>query len=276
MGLFHKNYDTPGKGVSKNEPEKKSFFKFFEILGRNFWKIVNANLLYLLVSLPIVTGGIANVGLTYVSRTMSRDKHVFLASDFFGAIKRNWKRATAIGIINLIITLVFGFNVYTIIYGMEGTWRLVMLVTNLVLFVYFHFASFYMYLICITFDFKVSKIYKNSFMLATLGIKNNVIIFLVELLIIFFFYFLLLNFFAFGVALLSFFILFLYPAARCFLVQFNAFSVIRRFMIDPYYKDHPDEDIEKRRELGIYEEPEDDDEDDENVFSDETTETEDD
>lgn len=263
MGLFSKNYEKEGKGVSKNEPEKKSFFRFFELYGRSFWKLINANLLYLLISVPILTGGIANVGLTYVCRTMTRDKPVFLASDFFGAIKRNWKRATAIGLINLLVTLVFAFNITTIIYSMEGTWRMVMLVTNAVLFMMYRFATFYMYLITITFDFSVAKTIKNSLMLATIGLKNNVIVLLVEALITFVFYILLKNFFAFGFALLTFFILFIFPAFRCFLIQFNAFSVVKKFMIDPYYEAHPDADIEKRRELGILEE-----ENDENVFED--------
>ena len=29
--------------------------------------------------------------------------------------------------------------------------------------------------------------------------------------------------------------------------------VIKKFMIDPYYTEHPDDDIELRRRLGVYE-----------------------
>ena len=36
-----------------------------------------------------------------------------------------------------------------------------------------------------------------------------------------------------------------------FLIQFNVFLEVKKYIIDPYYQDHPDEDIEKRRELGL-------------------------
>ena len=93
MALFKKDYDRPGKGVSKNEPEKKGFFRFFELYFRNFWLLTSAEFWYILLSLPIVTSGLAETGMAYVCRMAARDKHVFLMSDFFGAIKRNWKRA---------------------------------------------------------------------------------------------------------------------------------------------------------------------------------------
>ena len=32
MGIFGGGYDKPGKGVDKNEPKKKGFFLFFDIL----------------------------------------------------------------------------------------------------------------------------------------------------------------------------------------------------------------------------------------------------
>ena len=52
MGLFF-NYDKPGPGVEKDAPRKKGAFLFFELLGRNFRKLVLANMLYFAVSLPV-------------------------------------------------------------------------------------------------------------------------------------------------------------------------------------------------------------------------------
>ena len=55
MGLFSRNYSKPGKGVSKNEPQKAAIFTLFEIYFRKFWNLMVLNLLYFLVSaLPIV------------------------------------------------------------------------------------------------------------------------------------------------------------------------------------------------------------------------------
>ena len=52
------------------------------------------------------------------------------------------------------------------------------------------------------------------------------------------------------------------------------FPSIKKYIIDPYYRDHPDEDIEKRKGLGLEVEepkpvlPEGEEEEPENVFED--------
>lgn len=66
----------------------------------------------------------------------ARDKHVFLMSDFFGAIKRNWKRALPLGIINVLITAVFAADMYVLyIYFTQDiinkTWGTIILIVSL-------------------------------------------------------------------------------------------------------------------------------------------------
>ena len=256
MALFKKDYDRPGKGVSKNEPEKKGFFRFFELYFRNFWLLTSAEFWYILLSLPIVTSGLAETGMAYVCRMAARDKHVFLMSDFFGAIKRNWKRALPLGIINVLITAVFAADMYVLyIYFTQDiinkTWGTIILIVSLFFFVMFSFAKFYQYTLIITFDYKLKTVIKNSWLFSTLGIKHNIIIGGVLMLIYAAAYFALSVNFKFGMALIVVLGLFIYPAFRAFLIQFNVFPEIRKYIIDPYYKEHPEEDIEKRRDLGL-------------------------
>ena len=52
MGFFTPSFDKPGKGIDPNEPQKRSFFRFFDIFFRKFWKFIKLNLLYVLVSIP--------------------------------------------------------------------------------------------------------------------------------------------------------------------------------------------------------------------------------
>ncbi len=54
MGLFTPGYLKPGKGISANEPEKRSFFRFWEIIGEKFSKIIGLNIIYVLFSLPFI------------------------------------------------------------------------------------------------------------------------------------------------------------------------------------------------------------------------------
>jgi uncharacterized membrane protein YesL len=265
MGLFWKSYHNPGKGVSKDEPEKRGFFRFFELYFRNFWMLLSAELWYILLSLPIVTSGLAEVGMAYICRMAARDKHVFVVSDFFDAIKKNWKRALPIGIINAVLTAILIFNVWIFYINvkeglMNSVWSYIVFATSVFFFIVFSFAKFYQYTLMITFDYDAKTIIKNSFLFSTLGIKHNLIIGGSLIAVYAAAIFLIVSFGQYGVWAVTIIGFFIFPAFRAFLIQFNVFPEIKKYIIDPYYSEHPDEDIEKRRELGVYEEPEDEEE----------------
>jgi len=46
----------PGKGISKDEPEKRRFFLFFELFGAKFTKLVGLNFIYFITLLPLIVG----------------------------------------------------------------------------------------------------------------------------------------------------------------------------------------------------------------------------
>ena len=256
MGLFQKNYDKPGKGVSKNEPEKRGFFRFFELYFRNFWKLISAQFWCVLLSLPVLTTGLGQVGLAYVCRMAARDKHTFVTSDFFDAVKKNWKRALPLGIINCIILAVFAVDMWLLyIFSTHGNMSPVMcsivFVASMFFFTAFSFAKFYQYTLMITFDFKLKTIIKNSWLFATLGVKHNIIIGLsLSAVYIAMFWALYINY-RIALPIIILLLLFIFPSFRMFLIQFNVFPEVKKYIIDPYYQDHPDEDIETRRELGV-------------------------
>ncbi len=54
MGLFTPGYLKPGRGISADEPEKRSFFRFWEIISEKFSKIIGLNVIYVLLSLPFI------------------------------------------------------------------------------------------------------------------------------------------------------------------------------------------------------------------------------
>ena len=53
MGLFSYNFSKPGKGVDPDAPQKNAFFKFWELTGRKFFKLVTLNLMYFVVISPM-------------------------------------------------------------------------------------------------------------------------------------------------------------------------------------------------------------------------------
>ncbi len=256
-GLFgFLDTSKPGPGVSKNAPQKKRFFLFWELYGRKIWKLAIANLLYVLVSLPVVTIGWAQAGLTFVTRNYVREKHVFLPSDFFDTIKKNQKQAFIIGIEELLIGAILGFDlVYAWNALMVGETMslgaMLFFAVSLFLAVLFLQVRYYLYLQLITFKFSIKQIWKNSVLFSIIGFKQN---FIISVSLLLLYAVLLLIFLAFDVlsvaALLAIYV-FLLPAFRSFLIQFNAFPLVQKHIIDPYYQAHPDEDIEKRRDLNL-------------------------
>lgn len=273
FGLF--NYNKEGPGISKNAPKKRTFIVFFETFFRNFWKFIPISLVYCLMALPQLTSGLASVGLTNVARNTARDKHSFGLSDFFDTIKKNWKQALPAGIINTVVYLLLIFDLWYF-YGSEGTFATVGLGLVFSMFFIFTVMNYFIWTLLITFKFTLKQIYKNSFKFVFINLKGNLICF-VSTLLVFAVYIGILFLFSkwyllvITVELMIFAMTF--PAFKFLLVQYCVFPSIKKHIIDPYYEAHPDEDLDKRRDLGVYvpEEPENgvgDDEESENVFND--------
>lgn len=144
----------PGPGVSKNEPEKRRFFLFFEILGAKFGKLVQLNLTYLASLIPLLLGlyfsltlntqnlgneplflinpdfisigiliisvfvtGPATAGFVYVLRNMQRREHAWVWSDFWNQYKKNFLQGSAMAAIDLVVyvLLYVAFNFYVFV-----------------------------------------------------------------------------------------------------------------------------------------------------------------
>ena len=246
FGLF--NYNKPGPGVAKDAPRKKRFFVFWSLYFRKFWKLMQANVLYVLFSLPVLSWGLAEVGLTYVTRNFVREKHAFIWSDFVDTIRKNWKQALPIGIVNLAVTFLLIFDLY--FYRDNLLWLVVMSF----LFLVFTFMKFYMPLMIVTFRLSWKQLYKNALIFAFVGLLPNLLITVLSAV----FYILVVGCvvstnFPLLTLLLVFYILF-FPAFRSFLIQFCIFPLVKRHMIDPYYETHPGEDAEAKRALNIEDE----------------------
>ncbi len=267
FGLF--NYEKEGPGISKNAPKKKTFVVFFETFFRNFWKFIPINAIFSVFCILFPVIGLGFVGMTNVTRNISRDKHSFGLSDFFDTIKKNWKQALAAGIINILITVVLVFDIIFFWSGKELL-HSIALGLSFALAIIFLMMNFYIWTLIITFKFKISQVYRNSFKFVFLNLKKNLlygffmlVYYAIELaLMIFVPYYI--------VWIIIFFInICITPAFRFLLLQYCSFPAIKKFIIDPYYEAHPFEDIEKRRDLGLeIAEEEEEDEDDEDKATD--------
>lgn len=54
MSFFGYSHTKPGKGVSPDEPKKTGLMLFFQLLKRHFWDFMKENIIYILISLPVI------------------------------------------------------------------------------------------------------------------------------------------------------------------------------------------------------------------------------
>lgn len=228
-------------GISLFEPDSPVVASLLGIFGRvtTGYAHNTVSIILLCLSLLVVfTFGCANAGTTYILRNMVREEPVFLWSDFKYAIKRNWKQALPMGIIDalLIVLLVYAISFYNVNINNGGMVVPFLIISWAALFLYF-FMRLYIYLMIVTFDLKLTKILKNAAFFAILGFKRNIMVLFGVVIIAVLTLGLCIYFLPLGIVI-PFTLLF---SLGGFMGTYAAYPKIKQIMIDPYYAEHPDE-----------------------------------
>ena len=194
--------------------------------------------------LSIFTFGLGSAALTYVQRNFVRREPVEVAEDFFLCIKKNFKQALLLGIVDLLILFVIAFDLVSYFYAVENFGLLLMRYATGFLSILYLLMRPYFYLMCITFDLKITKIIKNACILAVAGIWRNLICGFLALLV------LVLNVVVFGlIPSLGVGMLFIFTISVAWFFQiYGAWPVIKKHMIDPYYEEKGIEEKEPETE----------------------------
>jgi uncharacterized membrane protein YesL len=241
------NYSKPGPGISKDEPQKNDFFFFFELYFSKFWKLCEINILYFICCIPFFIPcfltlmyqpgnvvlfylslapliGISVIisGLVYILRNFARQQHVFLWMDFFDTIKKNWKQSLAIGAIDYIVYLIMytSFNFYNSQIKVNS-WYSLPLVLCLLFIVIFTTMQYYLHIMLITFDLSIKKLLKNAFIFSFMGFGHNILIVMFCGLLVLLVY---------VIPILTILIPFILISTVGFIVVFNAWIIIERYM----------------------------------------------
>ena len=200
-----------------------------------------------LSALTLFTFGFVNVGTTYLIRNMLKGDPVFMWSDFWGAIRRNWKQALPFGAFDLFMLCLIPMNAYWMS-GQLATGGFgvgILFWGNVVIGLIYVFMRFYIYLQMVTFNLSIRKILKNSLIFVFVGFKRNILALIGILLYVFLDYCMIIAggfLLPFGIAL-PLVLLF----SNCsYMSAYAAYFKIKELMIDPYYKEHPP--VEEREE----------------------------
>lgn len=262
MGIFGSDYESAGVGIPKNAPKKKGVFRFFELLFRKFWKLIQVNMLYSVFFIPILLAGYAflrvsnskiaaiiiiiclcafaavfgpaTAGMMKILRNYTLERHSFILTDFKEAFSKNYKKSFVLGLLDLIIAVSIGSAVYVYpklseAYGNQLLMIPFIISISIALVVIM--MNYYAFLMIVATDISFKNIIKNSLALACVALKKNLITLLSTSVIIAIFIILILinlNFILF--------LPFVPASILAFIICFNSYPIIQKYVINPFYK----------------------------------------
>jgi len=192
----------------------------------------------ILIGILVLTYGWQKVASVYITRGLVRGDSVFILSDFFYAIKKNFRQGFFFGLIDCLIMFILGFNLIFFLNSPPTMRNVIMQGTTLALICIYIVMRFYIYLMLVTFNIKIFKAMKNALIFTILGIKRNLLaclglIIVTAIAVVP----MLLLLPKFGVALV---LPLIYYLGTCsFIYTYAAYPVVKKYMIDPIPENNP-------------------------------------
>ncbi len=201
----------------------------------------------------MITYGWQNVGATYLMRELFNGRSVFVFSDYIYGIKRSFRQGFIIGLIDFAVSAILIFD-FMYFYNLPPQ-----IMTDLMFWaicgvsVIYILMRFYIYLVLVTFDLPIKKIFKNALIFTALGIKRNLLASLWIVLIGVLNGALALALMGTGIIIPAVLPLFYFLGFALYTTVYAAYPVIDKYMIKPYYDEYgnpisTDEEIEDMSE----------------------------
>jgi uncharacterized membrane protein YesL len=165
--------------------------------------------------------------MTYVLRNMATERPVFLFSDFWDGFKNNLLQSFALSLLTaaagIVLSVSWGYYSERVA---ASSLMIVPLALCGMMVLLFALMSFYAPLMIVTLELKMRDILKNAAILAIVCLKTNLLTLLFAALTVFATYLFL--------PVSALLIVLILPAFVGFIVCFNSFPGIKRYVIDPF------------------------------------------
>lgn len=173
---------------------------------------------------PVMTGLAINL------RSLVKGEPLFMWSDFWRAIRTNLRQSIILGILDLGILFLLLYGAIFYYQNMGLFIANVFFLFTLVLIVMYLFMRKYLYLMLVTFELSIPKLFKNALIFSLLGLGRNILSSLGCLAVILFNLFVFVAFLPLGIILP-----FILTIGIClFIDAYAAWPKIQSIMIDPY------------------------------------------
>lgn len=207
------------------------------------------NILALICCIPIVTIGASWTALYYMALKIVRDEEVYIARDFFKSFRQNFRQATVIWLLQIVVTVILGMDFY-LMYGgsTDAKFPLVLQVLLLAVTLLVVITFMFVYPVLSKFDNNLKNTLKNSFLMGLLQLPKVLIMVVLWL----------------APPLIGVFAIQLFPLVVLFGMSLPAF--LSALMYNKFFKRTEERMLERAREAG--ELPRDPGVEDEHIFSD--------
>ena len=196
-----------------------------------------------LIVIMAITWGWQNVGATYVLRGLVRGDPVFVFSDFFYAIKKNFKQGFILGLIDFAISAILTVDVLYFVQRMNSFGLEFMFFATVGLIIIWLMMRFYIYNLLITFDIKIFKLIKNALIFMVLGLGRNILALFGIALLSAIHIILIVLFIPLGISIPIILPFFYLLATGGFMACYAAYPVIDKYMIAPYASESSEEEF---------------------------------
>lgn len=207
------------------------------------------NILALVCCIPIVTIGASWTALYYMALKIVRDEEVYIARDFFKSFRQNFRQATIIWLLQIVVMLILGMD-FQLMYGgsTDAGFPLILQVLLLAVTLIAVITFMFVYPVLSKFDNSLKNTLKNSFLMGLMQLPKVLIMVVLWL----------------APPLLAVFAIQVFPLVVLFGMSLPAF--LSALMYNKFFKRTEERMLERAREAG--ELPQDPGSEDEHIFSD--------
>ncbi|MCD8154642.1 MAG: DUF624 domain-containing protein [Clostridiales bacterium] len=152
--------------------------RFFSALGR-VADLIILNLLCIVCCIPVFTAGASITAMFYVTLKLARNEDVYIVKGFFKSFKQNFKQATIINLLMILVGVLILFDLY-IARNMEGTVFQVLTVVFMVFAIVYLMIFLYIYPILAKFDNTIRNTFTNSFLMALRHLPRTILMLLIS------------------------------------------------------------------------------------------------
>lgn len=207
------------------------------------------DLIALVCCIPIITIGASFTALHYMALKIVRGEEVYIVKGFFKSFKQNFRQATVIWLIQIIVMTVLGMDYYIVYMAPDSNPSVIMQVLFLLTGILAISEFIFIYPVLSKFDNTLVKTFKNTLIMAVMQFPKIILMFVLWLLPI----------------IVGAFIFPLFPLVVLFGLSLPAYG--SAMLYNKFFKRMEDQFIEKAIEAG--EIPADPGSEDEHIFSDE-------